>query len=40
MWRSEFTANGKTIPWKRDLLDVFTFSCGRARGSEPAGNCV
>lgn len=21
----KFTANGKTIPWKRDLLDVFTF---------------
>ena len=20
-----FTANGKTIPWRRDLLDVFTF---------------
>ena len=21
----KFEANGKTIPWKRDLLDVFTF---------------
>ena len=21
----KFTANGKTIPWRRDLLDVFTF---------------
>lgn len=29
----KFTANGQTIPWKRDLLDVFTFHVDVPAGS-------
>ncbi len=29
----KFTANGKTIPWRRDLLDVFTFHVDVPQGA-------
>ncbi|MGD0696080.1 MAG: M61 family peptidase [Terriglobia bacterium] len=30
----KFTANGKTIPWRRDLLDVFTFHVDVPQGAD------
>lgn len=30
----KFTANGKTIPWRRDLLDVFTFHLDVPEGAD------
>ena len=30
----KFTANGKTIPWRRDLLDVFTFHVDVPEGAD------
>src|SRR5665213_3245032 len=36
----KFSANGKTIPWKRDLLDVFTFHLEIPAGvAELNANC-
>jgi len=31
----KFEADGKTIPWERDLLDVFTFHVAHSRRRQP-----